>query len=389
MGMNSADQAAVGGDWRGRLRKMRTLNALRGDAADAAVLGGLDPEALAAAAENPDHSEAGRAAAAAALAAQGGARWRLAVPGFISAADLGRGDRLFFSWGRRLRVWSGATVFLALIGVLALAFLEQISPGAAAFGLSAEQAGPLVGEAVLFAAAVWFVAVAFRRHPARVLVLRKFNTRALAAPLSRMIGSELRPYGHVIGLSDKFIRHDTFGWLSTAALSLSNPLAAVWFVVGMPVRLVWRLFDRSRMGPATVLDARDYRNLAGRLRDRIGLNLQVAFASQDAFLVRTSDAWWRLVARVLIASADVIVVDLSRVTEGTAWELDVIREESAAARCVFVALWGKAEEAQAALQRWGFANTCFYYAPDGEIQRRSQFRAATLDAIRASCGATA
>jgi hypothetical protein len=143
------------------------------------------------------------------------------------------------------------------------------------------------------------------------------------------------------------------------------------------------------MGPATVLNARDYRNLARRLRDRIGLNLQVAFASKEALPVRTSDPWWRLVVRLLMQSSDAVIVDLSRVTAGTAWELDVIRNENAAPRCVFIALWGKAEEAQDALQRWGFSNACFYYAPDGEMQQRNQFRAAMLEAMRATHGAGA
>jgi hypothetical protein len=51
---------------------------------------------------------------------------------------------------------------------------------------------------------------------------------------------------------------------------------------------------------------------------------------------------------------------------------------------VFVSLWGKTEEAQAALSRLGFANSCFHYAPDGEIQRRAEFRAAVLAAMRAT-----
>ena len=242
---------------------------------------------------------------------------------------------------------------------------------------------------MLLALGVWLASSALRRRPARIALLRKFNERALSAPLERAIAHELRPFGHVATLSDRHIKGDAWGWLSTALLSFANPIAAAWFVIGAPVRLVWRMFDRSRMGPAVVLNARDYRHLARRLRDRIGLNLQVAFAPCEALPVRTSDAWWRAVVRLLLDSSDAVVVDLSRVGEGTAWELDLIRDEQAGARCVFISLWGKAEEAQAALQRWGFANTCFYYAPDGEMQRRAQFRAALMEAMRATHGATA
>ena len=392
--MNSDDQAIPTSDWRRLLRKMRTLAGLHAAKLDHGALAPLDGVGLSAAAENPDHSEAGRVAAAEAARDRGLelSRWRLRVPGFISPADLVRGELLFFGWGRAVRVWSGRAIFayFALILVTAALTPDQAPMttetrfwiDVAGMRFDSDDVFAVLGLVGLSVTAIWFFASAFRRKPARVLLLRKFNVRALSMPLERMMARELRPYGHIASLSDRHIRHDTWGWLSMAMLSLSNPLAALWFVIGAPVRFVWRLFDRSRMGPVIVLNARDYRNLARRLRDRIGLNVQIATGSKEAFLIRTSDAWWRMVVRLMMESSDAILVDLSQVSAGTAWELDVIREENAAARCVFVSLWGKAEEAQAALARLGFANTCFHYAPDGEIQRRAEFRAAMLGAMR-------
>jgi len=51
---------------------------------------------------------------------------------------------------------------------------------------------------------------------------------------------------------------------------------------------------------------------------------------------------------------------------------------------VFVALWGKLEEAEAALRERGISAVVHHYAPDGEIQRRPAFRAAMLAAMRAT-----
>lgn len=398
--MNSDDQAIPTSDWRQLLRKMRTLAGLRALKPDHGALAPLDAEDLAAAAENPDHSEAGRAAAVEAARERGLElmRWRLEVPGFVRPADLARGELLFFGWGRAVRAWSGRVIYLSFLLILALAFVAEflrdgslrLPPGAtsgdqAVFAHVIEEVwGPSIGIVTLAALLVWFFASAFRRRPARVLLLRKFNVRALSVPLERMMARELRPYGHIASLSDKHLRHDNWGWLSMAMLSISNPLAAIWFVIGAPVRFIWRLFDRSRMGPVTVLSARDYRSLVRRLRDRIGLNVQIAVGAKEAFLIRTSDAWWRIVVRLLMDSSDAILVDLSQISEGTAWELEVIREEETAARCVFVSLWGKAEEAQSALARLGLPNTCFHYAPDGEIQRRAEFRSAMLAAMRAT-----
>lgn len=386
MGMAEPDQARDRNVWRRQLKNMRTIRALTGAGADPAALVELDADALRAAADNPDHGETGRAAAAEALRQLGAlaGRWRLAVPGFIGARDIARGQKLFFGWGRMVRQWSGAATYLIFIGVLLTAL--AVEAGDANVELSDDLAGAL-GLSVLALVGLWFFSSAFRRHPARVLLLRKFNARALSEPLEKAISNEFRPFGHIASLSDKFIRRDLFGWVPMALLSLSNPLAAPWFLIGAPVRFVYRLFDRSGMGPAVVLNARDYRNLARRLRDRVGLNVQAALTSKEAFLVRTSDAWWRQVVRLFFDSSDVILVDLTKVTDGTAWELDTIRDEGLAARCVFISLWGQGEAAEAVLRRWGLANACYFYAPDGHMLDRARFRAAMLGAMQATHGA--
>lgn len=427
--MKSPDQADSGGDWRVQLQDMRTVGALRAETPAAEAVERLSDRALKAAAQNPDHSEAGRAAAADAARARNVSvtSWRLRVPGFIKPADLQKGEKLFFGWGTRLRQRAGLGVWLALLGVIiaagvavpatesALAIAEaRGAAGASAlaggdFFWTDESSAPLrallagepdferaylaeqigVGLAGVFGVLllVWLAATWLRRKPARVLLLRKFNVRALAEPLSRMIAHELRPFGHVATLSDKHIRRDNWGWLQHLALSIGNPLALIILIITTPVRFVWRLFDRSAMGPAVVLNARDYRNLARRLRDRMGLNLQVALVSKEAFMVRTSDRWWRLVAHMLMESSDAIVVDLSQISAGTEWELDMIQQQGLAACCVFVALWGRLEEAEAHLRARGIDAIVHHYAPDGEMQRRALFRAAMLAAMRAKHGA--
>ncbi len=372
-----------------QLSDLRTIPELKAESPPEGAVQRLSDRVLRAAAENPDHSAGGRAAAAAELAARGAApaRWRVAAQGFVTAADLRSGARLFFSGGRALRVWSGRLVYLSLLALIALtawAWFATSTHQWRAGRLIAMAWAPPLGAVVLLAAVVWLFASALRRKPARVVVLRSSGTRALARPLERMLRDELRPYGHVVSMSDRFARQDAMGWLQLNLLSLTNPLAAIWFLVGLPVRLLVRIIDRSAMGPALVLNARDYRNLAKRLRDRIGLNLQSALLAKEALDVRASQKWSRTAARLLIDSGDVIVVDLSEAGESPIWQLELVRDEHALARCVFVALWGRAEAAQTMLARADVDAPCFYYAPDGEMQRRSQFRAALLAAMRAT-----
>ena len=401
--VQAARQPNDASNWRRRLKAMRTLAQFKAADAEPRLLTeaaeALDPDALQAAAENPDHSEAARTAASTVLKARGGAsgRWRLRVPGFITGVHLDRGNRLFFGFGRFVRKWSGIGVFAILAGVLAASPFAPPALSQAAlengpsvtvdlFGrhVKSDDLFAGIGAAMLACVVVWFLGTTFRRKPARVLLLRKFNVRHIGNALAAMIQTELRPYGHVTGLADKHIRHDWLGFLSIAMLSVSNPLALIWFVVSAPARFLYRLLDRSSNGPATVLNARDYRNVAKRLRDRIGLNLETPLTSKESYLVRTSDAWWKMTARLLMDSADAIVVDVSQISQGMAWELDAIRSENASARCVFVALWGKADAAQVTLNSWGFPNPLHAYAPDGHMLDRAKFRAAMLGAMRAS-----
>jgi len=132
--------------------------------------------------------------------------------------------------------------------------------------------------------------------------------------------------------------------------------------------------------PADIRSAAGYRALARSLGSRFALGVRGATFGP----VRTlgaSPAWRALTLRLLTDAADAIVVDLSTDAAATIAE---VRADTPVERCVFVAIWGKLEEAQAALGQAGLANACFHYAPDGEMQHRTAFRAAMLDAMRAT-----
>lgn len=332
--MNPADQADSGGDWRRRLRDMRTLNALRAEAPAPEAIQRLSDRALRAAAQNPDHSAAARAGAAEALAARSIAisPWRLAVPGFLTRADLAKGEGLFFGWGRRVRMWSGALGGLG--AALALA-------GAAWLAAREESVGVGVGDLVFAAAALaplalWFIAVAFRAKPARVAVLAPGPSPLTRAPLARFIRRELGPFGHVL----------------------------------------------KHAGAGPIRSAARYRAAADAMANKLAMNLRAARPGAAALDLGASPAWADLARALGAASADVVVVDLSQDAPA-----QIAHVEAWAPRAVFVALWGRADDAQAALAAHGLAHACFYYAPDGEMQRRGSFRAAMLAAMRATHGA--
>jgi hypothetical protein len=340
MGMSAGNQA---GDWLVQIREMRTQNALRVEAPSEDEVRRLSDRALLAAAHNPDHSTAARTAAAAELRARGASAdpWRIVVPGFISAADLAKGERLFFGWLGALRRRSGA---FAVLGAAGLGGIAALYSDFAADGAAPHWLAFMGGFGLVFLRGfAGVLAGLFRTKPARVALLRPSASVSTNAPLRRMIARELKPYGHIVSLAPE-----------------------------------------ARAG--AIRAAAEYRADGLALRNRFGMNLRAMAPSGEALALSASDAWRPMVLDLLMESSDAVIIDLSG---GGAWTLDALSQAGASPRCVFVSIWGRLEEAEAALRERGVSAPCFYYAPDGEMQRRPEFRAALLAALRAAHGAAA
>ncbi|MEZ5938197.1 MAG: hypothetical protein R3C52_08250 [Hyphomonadaceae bacterium] len=410
-----------------------------------AALDALSDVELAATAANPDSHHDVRTEAQRRLVERGASVDPVpVVPGFVPAVDADALRKRFFGLGRALRVWGGvltALTFLALL--VAIGFADEFKRPAlreayeqglitreeydgAGRKLTNEEYRKAEAEGVEFDSAFasdarldevllhrtanetrsgrryrlahdlgqtgalvlvvvwvsWMAVSFFRGSPARVLLLRKFNARQLARSMQKVISLELRPFGHVTTLSDRYIRKSPFAWLS-GVIPTSIP-HAILILIWLPVRFVLRLFNKSRWGPAWVGSARDFRNLATRLRDRVALNIEVAMNERsEAFVVRTHDNWWRLVIALLMRSADVIVVDLSNVTDGTEWELEQLSERSAFPCAVLVAQRDREGAARAAMARYAGADArpLHLYAKSGDMLDQAAFRTDMLEAM--------
>jgi hypothetical protein len=237
---------------------------------------------------------------------------------------------------------------------------------------------------------VLFLASWLRSRPVRMVLLRKFNERRLGRRYKRLIDAELQPFGHVIALADKHVRRSTFEWLAgMVGRAFGSIPAAVIAIISIPLMMILRATDRTRWGPAFVAAPRDFRLLSARLEDRLELNIETSFVAK-AYLIRTSDDWWRLVVRMLMASADVIVLDLSEVTQGTAWEIETIGRFGLWDRVVRVAAHDRADEAAAAAAGAPEAPLFLYDAFGGMVDRaafRAEFFAALDRSVRARAAA--
>jgi hypothetical protein len=318
---------------------MRTVSALRSKAPAADAAARLSDRALRAAAQNPDHSPEGRAAAEAVLRARGLSidPWGPTVRSFLKPRNLARGGALFFgAWARVRRLFGAAAILgfaglTALLGALALAD-RDIGGEPLRAGIAAATAG---------AALAWFALSVFRRKLARVTVIRPAHQRG--APLRRFIGRELRGYGHVVTMA-------------------------------------------SGVGAGAVRSASGYRAAAARLRQRFLFNLRMLLSGGEGLALSADEAWRPHVLGLLARSSDALIVDLS---DGASWAWDDLQRLDVVGRSVFIADWSRLEEAEATLRALGVDAPCFAYAPDGEVQRRGAFRAAVLRAMRAAHGMAA
>ncbi|MBU6372270.1 MAG: hypothetical protein KJS97_06025 [Alphaproteobacteria bacterium] len=414
--------------WRRHLDLYKTQPALArrtpGPAA-ARVCAKLSDDTLRVAAILPAHSAEGQAVAAAELQARGRPLEPIPdvrVPSFYAVEDLPQARRSV-TVAHRIRMICGAggalllvTAFV-LIGVNKFA-VEPLMARATEAGLDAgvaaalndlrfedlpervrawpEMANILVRDVIAKAsvalmipfALIYFFASWLRARPVRVLMLRKFNDRRLGKVYNRLISSELQHFGHVIALADKHVRRSTFAWLGGILMRSIQSIPNFFLTVAtLPVLLLLRATDRTRWGPAFVAAPRDFRLLAKRLFDRLELNTETTFVSKG-YLVRTTDAWWRLVVRLMMDSADVIVLDASYVTEGTAWEIETLLRLDLWGRVVRLSLESEQEAAQAALAN-APPGPIFAYDGTGAVLDRPAFTEAVFAALEHSVHARA
>jgi len=236
----------------------------------------------------------------------------------------------------------------------------------------------IIGMCVSFLA--WFLLTLFRRKPVRILLLRKFNRKKLSKSMSHVIDMQLRPFGHVMTLSDRYFQKSKWDWFMFGLPA--NPLHIALYVIWLPLRIILRQFNRAKWGPAWVGSARNFRSLAQRLRDRIGLNFEIMWGKQGSFLIRTSDQWWQNVITLLMRSADVIIVDVSDVTQGTKWELNRLDGDKAWENAIFMSLDEKEGQARAALSEYAWRQPKIWlYEKSGRMEGEKEFRQAVIDAV--------
>lgn len=217
-----------------------------------------------------------------------------------------------------------------------------------------------------------FLAFSFRNRAVRVLLLRPFGERRMTRALRRFVRRNLGTAGYVFTLSDRnykpgFVDSLVFRLISGGAETL------VMLVVGS-------FFESSKRIGSVKTEIRFWR-LAKALMKLQNLAFLSFISRGQAFNIRSTDAWWQMCIRMLMHSCEIVVVDLSKVKEGTAWELDELQRRAFIDKCIFVA--HEAEQAhvtEVLARHFRPADRPFvhFYRGDGRLAEAEPF-AAQLD----------
>jgi len=227
---------------------------------------------------------------------------------------------------------------------------------------------------------LFFVTHIIRKQPVRILLLRKFNDPKLKRSMQSII-YQLFKFGHVISLSDKFIKRSKHGWLRYVVLVVFAPVYVAFRVLILPITFMIRVFNKSSGGKSLVRTSRDFRNLIRRLTHRKRMNFESEFAVRSAILIKTSDEWWKQVIKLLVSTCDIIVIDMSSVTQGTEWEILHLQETDLFEKAVFITREDRIEEATAVMAEYNVPNSLITYDEFGDFSEPTVFKTAFIDIL--------
>jgi hypothetical protein len=291
----------------------------------------LDDGALFWAAWLPDHSDDGRKFAAAELERRGHSvaelqSWSppasdLTVPPTVDRAISTRG------YARLILLRRAALILFRVGSLVAFAILaaaifdyENIDPALGISGVAA-----LIGLPLLLLA--FALAFMVQDRARRILVLRPFGEKKMTSALKRFVRKSLGLRAYAFTLSDRnykpsFVDSMLFRIVSGGFETLGQIAVGAIFA------------NSHRLG--AIKNDKTFFRFARALTQKFNLSYWSFITSGQAFNIRTTDPFWQLCVQLLMHSCDVIVVDLSLVKQGTAWEIKQLGKRTLRAKCIFV-----------------------------------------------------
>lgn len=235
---------------------------------------------------------------------------------------------------------------------------------------------PLAGIFVLAALLIFGpIKIAIWRWPARILLLRPFNTKDVSRSLKRFIRRNVIFSGHVFTLADRHLKESLFLYIISFVPTSPE---------GVLMLLLYPWVKRTRRR-IFVKKASDFRALKKRLGSRRLLNTFWTNSWWDKIRkVRTVDSWWQRSIDLLAVNCDVILVDLTLVKAGTRWELSTLRDQKLEEKAIFIVQKERLEHGNAVLaEYWSGASLPALYCYDekGRLESSGDFTSGFAKAV--------
>jgi hypothetical protein len=309
-----------------------------------AAAGQLDTDNLLGAYHCPDHTDAAKAVIAEDLRSRGVAdsviaHWSpppaaltVPLPALQRQVDAGDAGGFFNAWFGLTRVVVSIGVLAAVIAIVAMVMSGLpigTGPGPRPFDNRAAlgwigQALTVTGACIVayFLVLLPIGILAASRKKMRILLLRPFGQRAMTRALKGVVLRYLGSRGHVFTLSDANYRPNPFLRIADFAVNGGRYVVAPIF--------------RPSVRIATVFREKDYLGLAARLSRHIGLGVRNFMTGGQAYNIKTTDRWWQRCIHMLMHSTHVVVMDISRVSRGSTWEIEQLTRRGILDRTVFI-----------------------------------------------------
>jgi hypothetical protein len=212
-----------------------------------------------------------------------------------------------------------------------------------------------------------------RDRALRVVLLRPFGEAKMTKAIKKMVLRNLGPQGHVYTLEDRYFKPNPLITLMSGALGYLK------YATGPILRSPMRL--------ATVKSENTYLKLALKLTNRWTSSFRSFMFGGQAFNIRCTDPWWQSTIDLLLNSSDIIVMDVSRVGPGSAWEIDRIEARGVLPKCLFIVQQGHEGEGHAGIAR--VLDTApipqlFAYDEYGAFEAAGGFEAALLAHVKSA-----
>ncbi|MEL6535735.1 MAG: hypothetical protein AAFQ98_10005 [Bacteroidota bacterium] len=211
----------------------------------------------------------------------------LITPGlilFISIVVIGDGFRGSSSGGPLL----GVTLVLVYVGFFVLPFLLTL---------------PVV-----------LPLASTNRNVYRIIFFRKFNTRS-NKHIRRYIRRVVGQYGHVFTLSDSMFKVN-------------------WYV---RIPLFLGQFSLFHFRLATIKNSKGMQKLRTLLEQKGKLNINWYMSRSKIFAIKTTDEYWKDTAKVLLEDANMVMFEITELTEALDWEVKTVVESGQDKKVIFTA----------------------------------------------------